>query len=154
MLAVTSKLAIYRGTEMIMQLRRVLFLGIVFGAASWVNSASAQTFSPYVFGGTLGWPYGFYQDDYVPYYALHPPVYYSNPVPRPYGWSPWAYPPGVLTPEVACEPAIIENPHVESSSQSKRGVTKPKPSADRSASYRVPQLIDNPYVEQAQIAAE
>lgn len=136
-------------------LRRALLLGLIFGAGSLANSASAQTFSPYVFGGTLGWPYGFYQDDYVPYYALHPPVYYSVPVPRTYGWSPWAYPPGVLTPEVAeYEPAVVENPHVESSSQSKRGVTRPKPPLDRNASYRAPKVIDNPFVEQAQLVNE
>jgi hypothetical protein len=52
----------------------------------------------------------------VPYYALHPPVYYSYPVPRTYGYSPFAYPGYVMTPEVACEPQPLEiiNPHVPS----------------------------------------
>jgi len=27
----------------------------------------------------------------IPYYALHPPVYYRYPVSRPYGYSPFAY---------------------------------------------------------------
>jgi hypothetical protein len=35
----------------------------------------------------------------IPYYALYPPVYYSYPVPRTYGYSPFAYPPGTMTPE-------------------------------------------------------
>src|ERR1700742_789907 len=39
----------------------------------------------------------------VPYYALHPPVYYSYPVPRTYGYSPFAYPPSVMTPDVVFE---------------------------------------------------
>lgn len=48
-----------------------------------------------------------------PYFALHPPVYYSNPVPRAYGYGPWAYPPYVTTPEAAePKPQIIENQFV------------------------------------------
>lgn len=35
----------------------------------------------------------------IPYHAVHPPVYYSHIVPRPYGYSPYAYVPGVVTPE-------------------------------------------------------
>ena len=34
----------------------------------------------------------------IPYYAAHPPVYYSHIVPRPYGYSPYAYVPGIVTP--------------------------------------------------------
>ena len=47
-----------------------------------------------------------------PYFALHPPVYYSAPVPRSYGYSPFAYPGSVRTPEVAVpqvQPQVIEN---------------------------------------------
>ncbi|MBN2024566.1 MAG: hypothetical protein JW809_17435 [Pirellulales bacterium] len=28
-----------------------------------------------------------------PYFAVHPPVYYSRPIARPYGWSPFPWPP-------------------------------------------------------------
>ncbi|MHC4401882.1 MAG: hypothetical protein ACYTG0_19595 [Planctomycetota bacterium] len=35
----------------------------------------------------------------VPYYAAHPPVYYSHIVARPYGYSPHAYYPGIVTPD-------------------------------------------------------
>ena len=132
---------------MIPHLRGLLATVVLAFDALGTSSASAQVIAPYVYGGTLGWPYNFYQDEHVPYFALHPPVYYSTPVPRTYGYSPWAYPPGVMTPEVASEPEVIENPHVEESSQSKRGVTPPKPPLDRKASYRRPQLIENPYVE-------
>ncbi len=49
--------------------------------------------------------------DNVPYFALHPPVYYSYPVPRTYGYSPFAYPPGVMTPESAApEPVTLSTP--------------------------------------------
>jgi hypothetical protein len=57
----------------------------------------------------------------VPYFAAHPPVYYSTPVPRTYGYSPFAYPPDVRTPEVAggcvVQPAEIINPYVPSSTE-------------------------------------
>lgn len=128
----------------------VAFLGL---SSDRISTASAQG---YLYNGLLGWPNGFYQDERIPYFALHPPVYYSAPVPRTYGWSPWAYPPGVQTPEIAeCEPLTVENPHIENSSTpaKPRGVQKSGPAADRSASYRSPKLIRNPYYE-AQVAAE
>ena len=61
-----------------------------------------------------------------PYFALHPPVYYSYPVPRTYGYSPFAYPASVRTPEIvaAAEPETIINPYVPSS------VKETKPSDD------------------------
>src|SRR5262245_27891802 len=46
----------------------------------------------------------------VPFYALHPPVYYSYPVPRTYGYSPFAYGPWTMTPDplmTTCEPLEI-----------------------------------------------
>jgi len=54
----------------------------------------------------------------VPYFAAHPPVYYSTPVPRTYGYSPFAYTPDTRTPEVAggcVQPVEIINPYVPSS---------------------------------------
>ncbi len=79
-----------------------------------------------------------------PYFAIHPPVYYSQPVPRAYGFSPWAYPGDVMTPEpqVCAEPAIIENPYTkpmeEKSSQGKKPETNDTAAA--------PLTIDNPFV--------
>jgi hypothetical protein len=126
----------------------------LFGlCGSQTSSASAQG---YLYNGNLGWPNGFYQDERIPYFSLHPPVYYSAPVPRTYGWSPWAYPPGVQTPEIVeCDPLTIENPHIESSSSKPKpsGVQRPTPAADRSASYRAPKLIHNPFFE-PQVAGE
>ncbi len=61
-----------------------------------------------------------YTPYHVPYFALHPPVYYSYPVPRPYGYSPFAYPPGTMTPEVAPPtPVIIQNKFVPAKSAAK-----------------------------------
>ena len=70
-------------------------------------------------GCGYGWDYGYgwlynslrYE---VPHFAAYPPVYYSYPVPRTYGYSPFAYPPLVMTPEVEGESKAVEivNPYV------------------------------------------
>jgi hypothetical protein len=63
------------------------------------SSAQAQFFAPsYGFAGGTG-PYNLYTQDTPPFYALYPPVYYSRPVARAYGFSPFAYPPGYSTPQ-------------------------------------------------------
>jgi hypothetical protein len=80
---------------------------------------ATQAASPCVGLGGNAWLYpGFWYNLYgmesLPYFALHPPVYYSQPVPRTYGWSPFAYPPGTMTPEVeVVQPQVMRNPHVE-----------------------------------------
>ncbi len=99
-----------------------------------------------------GYGYGYrsiYSMDSIPYFAMHPPVYYSYPVPRTYGYSPFAYPPGVMTPEVSVQvapaPKMMSNPHVP-----KASVASP----DRTASRKVqPQLMINPYVDRAATAS-
>jgi hypothetical protein len=58
--------------------------------------------------------YSIYDQDRLPYFALHPPVYYSKPVPRTFGYSPFAYPGWVPTPALpqSYEPAMVVNPYV------------------------------------------
>lgn len=93
---------------------RALALLCGLAAAGWASPAAAQQ------DGCYGYPgyyhgYHLYGLDHVPYYALHPPVYYSFPVPRTYGYSPFAYPPYVMTPEVVpaeMQPATLRNPYV------------------------------------------
>ncbi len=81
-----------------------------------------------------------YVQDYVPYYAMHPPVYYSYVVPRPYGYSPFAYPPGTFTPEPRrAEPLVVPNPFVPAT----QGRDGPK---HRTAS--APLRIVNPYLNE------
>ncbi|HOM18547.1 MAG TPA: hypothetical protein PLQ00_14545, partial [Thermoguttaceae bacterium] len=59
------------------------------------------------------WSRSVYSREHVPYFALHPPVYYTQPVGRPYGWSPFAYPSWVQTPLVESpRPMVIQNPYV------------------------------------------
>jgi hypothetical protein len=101
-------------------------------------------------GDGYGWDVAeLYRELYnnLPYFALHPPVYYSEPVPRTYGYSPFAYPPGTMTPDVisAPQPVTINNPYAPA--------TTPAPAAakpvDRSTSTSPapePLVIVNPYV--------
>lgn len=90
----------------------------------------------------------------VPHYAAFPPVYYSAPVPRTYGYSPFAYPPGVMTPDIEepAEPAEIINPYYSESAES-----EPEEQADRMTeadSISEPLVITNPYISsEAQVAS-
>jgi hypothetical protein len=109
-------------------------------------------------GGDYGWDIAeLYRQLYnnLPYFALHPPVYYSEPVPRTYGYSPFAYPPGVMTPELNGEPqpVTINNPYVPTTTP---GSAEVKPS-DRSAATGTPPeplVIINPFVTPASSVAK
>jgi hypothetical protein len=98
-------------------------------------------------GWDLGYGYMYNSLEYnVPYFAAHPPVYYSYPVPRTYGFSPFAYPPNVMTPEVvgAMQPLEIVNPYVPSTQQK----AADKPADQTTATKRQPEplVILNPFV--------
>ena len=91
----------------------------------------------------------------LPYFALHPPVYYSYPVPRTYGYSPFAYGPEIMTPEVVEEskPVTIDNPYVPR----KNAAPVEAKATDRSASTAStpePLVITNPYVTPASNVAQ
>jgi hypothetical protein len=108
-------------------------------------------------GCGYGWDYGYgwmynslrYE---VPHFAAYPPVYYSYPVPRSYGYSPFAYPPHVMTPEVEAKTTALEivNPYVP----------QQKPAAaqiDRAASTPAqpqPLVVINPFVAPARAVAQ
>ena len=83
----------------------------------------------------------------VPYYAAFPPVYYSAPVPRTYGYSPFAYPPGYTTPELVESPQAVEisNPYVKPVSAEE---TEAKPDKLTRANGPQPLLVLNPYVKE------
>ena len=87
-----------------MKLSRLLPVVAVLAAGFLLCGSAAHSHAqcavPY---GTEGFPYpgwlGFYGSPYSlgqipvpPYFSLHPPVYYSQPVARSYGYSPYAYP--------------------------------------------------------------
>jgi hypothetical protein len=103
---------------------KVLFGFAALFILSGVGSTASAQHHPgrgYGYGGQAwgdyGWAgiYGTANQQILPYYSLYPPVYYSHPVPRPYGYSPFALPPGhepveQLAPHRAKE---IVNPHFE-----------------------------------------
>lgn len=104
--------------------------------------------------GLNGYGYGYgalYNalDYRVPYFAAHPPVYYSYPVPRTYGYSPFAYPPEVMTPDVApAAPLEIVNPFVPSStSENKTKAPQDQAVENRAAEAPKPVVVMNPFVE-------
>lgn len=85
-----------------------------------------------------------------PYFSLHPPVYYSVPVPRTYGYSPFAYPGSVPTPDVQLGPEEIVNPYVEPEQQDKAEATDA--SAKTAASAQpAPLVVLNPFVDQRDV---
>ena len=111
-----------------------------------------------------GSPYGvnrmYRTDREIPYFAEHPPVYYSHIVPRSYGQSPYAYWPGPYTPMLSPEPVYVPNPYVpgpEEVPAKPDKSKKRKASLDKSADARInggPLVVLNPYVtEQPAIAS-
>ena len=101
-------------------------------------------------GGYFGWSSNLYGMDYIPYYSRHPPVYYSYPVPRTYGWSPFAYPPGVMTPEVlveAVEPKTSFNPFFD-----KELKNVPEADGEADGDQLAGKLVLNPFVFEANLA--
>jgi hypothetical protein len=126
--------------------RKVVLLAAV--AAAWgvlQSGAQAQVGTPnimaYGFSGT-----GLYQSMGMtpPYFSMFPPVYYSFPVARTYGYSPFAYPPGYVTPEgERMQAKEVSNPYAPRRPASATG--------DRTAA--MPKEVLNPYVRQKAAAS-
>ena len=100
-------------------MKKMIGLAVVAAALVVAGTAPAQAHNGYGFGtvgygsfGQLGSPYALGRIPVPPYFALHPPVYYSQPVARTYGHSPFAYPATVQTPAPAPQAKMVENPHV------------------------------------------
>lgn len=103
------------------------------------TAREAAADGPYFAGYWPTWQWSVYLRENVPYYALNPPVYYSIPVARPYGYSPFAYPSWVKTPEIeAPRPAVIQNPYVSGCGGSGSAI---------STAQVQPLRIQNPYVK-------
>jgi hypothetical protein len=142
-----------------MNLRRSLLLAVVLALASTsAGNASAQCAGGGPFYGGYGYGawdvgrlYGVLSRN-VPYYAAFPPVYYSVPVPRTYGYSPFAYPPGVMTPEVEfSQPVTINNPYFKGEKVEPAKLEQKASRADRTTSVTAtkgPQVVLNPFVKE------
>ena len=115
-------------------------------AQGYLGTPGYGAYGGYGFG-ILSSPYALGRIPEPPYFALHPPVYYSQPVARTYGYSPFAYPGSVRTPEVHVEmpsAKMLTNPHVTP--------TKATPKKEFDANLTkiiAPQEIVNPFVKQA-----
>lgn len=111
-----------------------------FGNEASADDGFYASWTPLVYGGSAP---NTYVGESIPYYAAHPPVYYSYPRARPYGYSPYPWPPVVTPTEcaVATEPLIIKNPHV---TQEREEVPAPD-----NHSAQAPLRFSNPHVVQA-----
>ena len=134
-----------------MNSRRALVLAAAFTCGLMTSSsAHAQYGGPFGYGGywDVGRLYRVLANN-VPYYSAFPPVYYSYPVPRPYGFSPFAYLPHVQTPSIGecAQPEEITNPYAPSSDADAEETAAEKTTALPSRS--VPLVVFNPYVTSA-----
>lgn len=122
-----------------MNVRRLCcLLGIAVICMLPTAAAQAQVYGGYVGGPYYnGVPYSIYSQDTIPYFALHPPVYYSRPMSRPYGMSPFAYPPGAVLPPLP-QPQMVINSYV--------GQGDALPPATSAAPAPKPLIIENPFV--------
>ena len=141
--------------------RRVLLMLSV--AAIFMASTAVVSHAQVGYGGYLGYynqgvlhGSGFFEKPYAmgriptpPYFALHPPVYYSHAVPRTYGYSPYPYPGQYNTPEIV-KPQEILNPHAKQPTSESASVKKSKQVAAVAAT---PQWITNPYASTEQLAS-
>jgi hypothetical protein len=157
--------------------RFALVLGVLL--ASVVSTDVAQAQYPMPYGGDLaawngwggygsgyGWGYLGTRVGFVPqppYYAIHPPVYYSAQIMRrPYGASPYAwpatYPP--FTQQViesqsvqTADPSMFINPYVQGNGGGQLPPPRNAPAAGDNSRVG-PQLIINPYVVNKGLAAK
>ena len=131
-----------------------LLAGVGFASVALTGgSAQAQGYGAgYGYGGFAPYPYNSTQT--IPYFALYPPVYYSAPFPRTYGYSPFAYPASVMTPElhIGAIGEEIPNPHVPQDGKDGGKNGKVKATAEARVTV-VPAVFYNPYVDESQISA-
>ena len=143
-------------------LRIFALVAVVAAFSMNTKSASAQVaYSPWGHGGYGSQWFGFFERPYAsgriptpPYFAIHPPVYYSYAVPRSYGYSPFAYPGSVRTPEIVDQSikkaAVITNPYVKS----KVKEASKNDSDDKTARNEPkPEMVINPYYQNPELKA-
>jgi len=134
---------------------RLLAMAIAVAAFSLMTSSSAQA-QGFNGGYQLGAGFnanrcgGFGVGNYTPreqppYFAMHPPVYYSHIVKRPYGVSPFAAPAGIAPVEMSypqVQPLSVKNPFFGKDMNVKAPAkAQSKKTNNKSA------MIVNPYIE-------
>ena len=94
------------------------------------------------YGGGLGFGGGFANGAYTleppPYFSLFPPVYYSHITPRPYGFSPFAYPGFAQTPEAHGHAINPLRPSAATNGWQRRIGTDRVQAGDHQESVRIP----------------
>lgn len=111
-------------------------------AGDCCNGVWGQAFGLMNSYGSSGTMYGLGRVPVPPYYALHPPVYYGYRLARPYGYSPYAAPAGVLPAEFVQAPKLIDNPFYVRGSKDTESAA---PAAETSQVTSVPGMIINPF---------
>lgn len=128
-----------------MNINRAMGLIALAIGAAWGTTAAAN--DVFVWGLPFGGSNHVHTDRQIPYFAEHPPVYYSYPVPRTYGYSPYAYLPNVMTPtlEFDAEPLSIDNPYVPQRTEPLPSPASPHQQTATAIEVE-PLVIVNPYV--------
>jgi len=128
-----------------MSLRNILRIVVVLTALACIAAPATASACDWGMWGNYGWnyfraPLRTGNLPTPPYFSIHPPVYYSGLIHRPYGDSPYAYYPDrpvsmMFTPgAIASTPKMIDNPYVKGDASTASTATKSK-------------LIINPYYE-------
>ncbi len=125
--------------------------GVLLGALLLGLTPGAASAYGYVHGGSWAgwaawWPApSVYTQEHVPYFAKHPPVYYSRPIARPYGYLPYPYvPAATLAQPAAPRPVAVRNPYAsEEATPAPRRIVNPfaqEPEAPDAGPDEVPLL--------------
>ncbi len=96
-------------------MHKITFLGLVLAGCLTVASEASAQFPCGFYGAGPGYWYGVptmwqysYNGRTPPYFAVHPPVYYSGEIVRiPYGGAPWANAPSAVAGSPASIPSTI-----------------------------------------------
>jgi hypothetical protein len=143
-------------------MHRIVRVSLAVAALAFVVLASqtARAQSPCGWGGGgwgggFGWATGYdwrANAQIIPYFSQHPPVYYSYPIPRPYGFSPYAALPGMIPAEMqfAPKPQEIVNPYFQPSDENKAPEAEApegqaQPPATTTGDRTARRMIVNPY---------
>lgn len=147
--------------------RSLLAVAVVGLAALSTNSANAQCFGDggcgfgygdCINGNAWGWGWGWSGTNTnslyhrpLPYFSAHPPVYYSHPYYRPYGWTPYAQPSYHAPVALQPEPRLVVNPHVPAA---KVKAAKPKANEAGEKSAQRSAYIVNPFYVQGKATGQ
>ncbi len=133
-----------------MKLHRLLLaiaaisLANVFVADVRADGFAGRSGLPWFAYGYSGSLYGLGRLPVPPYYAIHPPVYYSLPQARPYGHSPFAHSGDYQVP-VMVKHQIVINPHINKSTLSIEDGILPAPTLPTEVGSSTARVIANPF---------